>query len=136
MFLDHAYIVRTRSAYACDGRTYDTYKHINIYQRNSAIELTSVGLAHTRPNDNFDTNYKNSVHLACKHNCNDSTIDHAPISPPSTPEATYSQVSASVIGGSVGGALIVIIILLVLVVFIIAVVVKRKKAAVQSFHTG
>ena len=85
--------------------------------------------------------YQNSVHLACKHSCNDSTIrkqicNYAAMSLPSTPEATSFRVSTSAIGGSVGGALIVIIILLVLVVLIAAVVVKRKKAAVQSFHTG
>ena len=48
--LDHAYIVRTWRMYAFIGRTYNTYKHINIYQRNSAVKLTSVGLAHARPN--------------------------------------------------------------------------------------
>ena len=53
MFLDHAYIVRIRRAYMCIGHTYNTYKHINIYQRNSAVELTSVGLAHARPNKTF-----------------------------------------------------------------------------------
>ena len=49
MFLDHAHIVHTWRAYACNGRTYDIYIYIytHIYQNNSA---TSVGLAHARPN--------------------------------------------------------------------------------------
>ena len=31
-----------------------TYIHIYIYQRTSAVELTSVGLAHARPNNVFN----------------------------------------------------------------------------------
>ena len=47
-------------------------------------------------------------------------------------QATSSPVSASIIGGSMGGALILIIVLFILVVIIA--VVQRKKAAVQSFQ--
>ena len=43
-FLDHAHIVCTR---AMDVRTIHIY--INIYQKNSIVQLTSVGLIHTRP---------------------------------------------------------------------------------------
>ena len=46
MLLGHAHIVRMRCTYARNGRTYDTY----IYQKTSAVQLTSVGLAHARPN--------------------------------------------------------------------------------------
>ena len=54
MLLDHTPFARTRRAYACIGRTtYDTYIYIYtyIYQKNSAVQLTSVGLAQARPND-------------------------------------------------------------------------------------
>ena len=38
-------------------RTYDVrYIYTYIYQKNSAIELTSVGLAHARPNEGVITN--------------------------------------------------------------------------------
>ena len=41
--LDHVHGVHVRCAYACTGRT--------IYiQRNSAVQLTSVGLTHARAN--------------------------------------------------------------------------------------
>ena len=51
-------------------------------------------------------------------------------------QATSSQanISASIIGGAMGGVLILVILLLVLVVIIAAVVVQRKKPAVQSLQ--
>ena len=40
--LDHMHAVRMQCVYACNGYI--------IYQKNSTVQLTSVGLAHTRPN--------------------------------------------------------------------------------------
>ena len=49
VLLDHTPFARTQHAYTCIGRTtYDTYLYIN--QKNSAVQLTSVGLAPARPN--------------------------------------------------------------------------------------
>ena len=50
VLLDHAHIVCTQTAYACIGCRCTTYNTQYMYQRNSTLELTSVGLAHTRPN--------------------------------------------------------------------------------------
>ena len=54
MLLDHAHIVCTRHVYTCNGRiTYVQYIYIYICihrSENSAVQLTSVGLAHARPN--------------------------------------------------------------------------------------
>ena len=41
--LDHTHNVCMWRAYTCTGRTYDIY--IYIYQRNSTVQLTSVGFA-------------------------------------------------------------------------------------------
>ena len=51
MLLGHAHMVHIRHMYACIGLTaYDTFC-MHIYQRNSAVELTSMGLAHACPNN-------------------------------------------------------------------------------------
>ena len=48
--LDYAHSVHMQRVYVCTGHTIHIYIYICIYQRNSTIQLTSVGLAHTRPN--------------------------------------------------------------------------------------
>ena len=55
VLLDHMLIARIRLTYghmrALDvRRTIHTYIYIYIYRKNSAVELTSVGLAHAHPN--------------------------------------------------------------------------------------
>ena len=52
VLLDHMLIVRIWRMYTAIGRTIHTY--IYIYHRNSAVELTSVGLTHARPNYTVD----------------------------------------------------------------------------------
>ena len=50
MLLDHVNIVRMLCIYACNESTmYVQYIHINIYLKNSAIEVTSVRLDHGHP---------------------------------------------------------------------------------------
>lgn len=44
VLLDHAHIVHTQHACTCNGRKYSTY--IYTYQKNSAVQLTSVELTH------------------------------------------------------------------------------------------
>ena len=82
-----------------------------------------------------------SILLTSEFTCitiNDFTItsmhNHTAMPTTSTSEATSSQVSAPIIGGSIGGALILIIMLLVLVVIIAAVVMRGKRAAVQNLQ--
>ena len=60
VFLDHAHIVHTRRrAHVCNGHMYDIY----IYQKNSAVQLTSVGL--TRACLNYKAEHFGASNTEC-----------------------------------------------------------------------